>query len=72
MRRIFIHPGYVKSRNDGDIHFITAKRLATLYCVDLNKCHVVHEDDPEISPQEGDRHLYPRYGGDYPLFKSEI
>lgn len=70
--RIFLHPGYVKSKNDGDVHFITAKQLATLYCVDINKCHVVYEGDPAIIPQYDDRHLYPRYDGDYPIFRREI
>ncbi|MDX1698987.1 MAG: hypothetical protein R3250_00145 [Melioribacteraceae bacterium] len=70
-RTIWIHPGYVRSKNDGQEHYISAQRLANLYKVDLNapNVRVYDPDKPEttlgvrFSPQ--DIHLEPLYNGEY-------
>jgi len=69
-RRIFVHPGHVVSRTDGDLHFIPAGRLAELYGVRLRDCIVVDKHDPQnhqhgYKNRDGDIHLYPRRDGDY-------
>lgn len=43
-QRIFLHPGMVTSRNDGDRHYIKAAVLASLYRVNLQDCIVVDGD----------------------------
>lgn len=40
-KKYLLWPGYVKSKVDGDEHFIGAARLAQLHGVDLRECLVV-------------------------------
>lgn len=63
--RYVLHPGYIRSKNDGDRHFIGGPRLARLYGVSLLDC--VYGDVPTYTPREGDIHLRPRFNGDYQL-----
>jgi hypothetical protein len=73
MGRVFLHPGEITSKRDGQRHFITASKLAQLYKVDLRKCFVVynfertikHAYPPGQSKQDGDVHLYPLFSGNY-------
>lgn len=72
MSTIFLHPGYVESKVDGDVHYISARKLADLYQVDHRKCAVVH-NNPERSGMStrmiktaGEVHLYPKFSGNYP------
>lgn len=69
--RYFLHPGEMKSKNDGDIHYITAPQLARLYGLDYKKCHVIYDDRPEtrkgLRAKPGDVHLYPKYNENYSL-----
>ena len=75
--RYLLCPGPVQSRNDGDLHHITARQLAFLYGVPMAECVV-------MPPQRPDRHrermalldrvrsgdlvgLVPRADGDYRL-----
>lgn len=37
-----LHPGYIRSRSDGDIHYIGAGQLANLYGVPLSECIIDH------------------------------
>ena len=69
--RIFLHPGYVISKTDGDRHYITARELARLYCVPYNLCTVIRSPSSHLgyTPIESDIHLYPDVNGDYPIFK---
>ena len=63
--RYILHPGYVRSKYDGDEHFIGGPRLARLYGVSLRDC--VYGDVCTYAPREGDIHLRPRFDGDYQL-----
>lgn len=64
---IFVHPGWIRSRSDGDSHFIGFSQLCHLY--KLNPCTAINADvDSQmlgIYLCEGDKHYYPRYDGDY-------
>jgi hypothetical protein len=65
--RMFLHPGWIKSKNDGQMHNITAPKLAKLYGVNIHKCIVVKHSDEKmgIDDRNGDTHLYPRDDGEY-------
>ena len=72
MPRIFLYPGYIRSKNDGDTHFISARQLARLYNVDNSKCIVIdHDSFPRWEEKEGDIHLYPKYSGNYTPIEGE-
>ena len=45
--RYLLCPGWVRSRVDGDRHYVTASQLAALYGVPLSACLVL----PEIGPE---------------------
>jgi hypothetical protein len=66
-----LFPGEVRSKTDGDIHYITAPELARLYGVDYKKCKVVYRDKESsirgYRPQMGDVALLPKSNGDYSL-----
>jgi hypothetical protein len=63
--RYVLHPGYIRSKRDGDERFIGGPRLARLYSVDIRDC--VYGDVRTYAPREGDIHLCPRFDGDYRL-----
>lgn len=63
-KRIFLHPGEVRSKRDGQWHYVTAQQLARLYHVDLRCCVVIAGDRPYYHDPD-DEHLYPRVNGDY-------
>lgn len=63
-------PGEVMSKNDGQVHFVSARRLADLYGVDYRKCKVSRPNEPGYRDQPGDIFLHPRYDGDYSLPES--
>lgn len=66
--RYVLHPRTVRSRHDGDRHYIEADRLACLYGVDIRKCRISRgEIDERGRHDEQEIHLYPRYSGDYRL-----
>ena len=69
MKRYVVFGGRIASRSDGDIHSISAHRVAELYGVNPADCELVYEnalrrtvivDDSQIA-------LYPRFDGDYSL-----
>lgn len=65
MIKYLLHPGQVRSRNDGDWHYISAGKIADLYGVKIEECRIydsrrAHEDCGLIQ-------LYPRYDGEYKL-----
>jgi hypothetical protein len=71
-----LHPGYVTSKNDGDRHFIDAKKLARLYSVPMCEC-VVQPDisDPRNKywhPPEDAIHLRPSYEGNYAVHNATV
>lgn len=63
--RYVLHPGYIRSKHDGDEHFIGGPRLARLYGVNLRDC--VYGDVRGYAARKGDIHLFPRFDGDYRL-----
>lgn len=70
--RYIIHPGWVRSENDGDLHYISARTLMSLYQLNLHdpSIHYVVDQDGRgfgICETPGDIHLYPRADGDYSL-----
>ena len=62
-KKYVLHPGEVISRNDAQIHHISAIRLADLYGVDPRECIVA---GPGIRMDDA-IHLYPRSDGNYRL-----
>ena len=66
-RKIFIHPGYVRSITDGDHHIIGARDLARCYGLKLSEVTVVPrwKEPGAYADPLGSIHLYPRYHGDY-------
>ena len=66
--RYVLHPGYVTSINDGDVHYIGIAKLASLYGLKYPAPNVIVEDG-RLADQylPSDIHLYPRHGGDYRL-----
>ncbi len=70
-KKYALYPGFVTSEYDGERHYITASRLATLYGVDMDKCIVIDTqyDKHRYNGQLID--LKPRKNGDYDLEKVE-
>lgn len=66
-----LFPGKIRSKTDGDVHYITAPELARLYGVDYRKCKVVYMDKESsfrsYRKQPNDIELHPRSGGNYQL-----
>ena len=68
-------PGYVRSKNDGEEHYINAPTLAKLYGVDFKKCVVIGVNDPytpEHARRDGLKVLYPDYIGRYIIPEEKI
>ena len=64
--RYIIHPGYVKSKIDGQPHFISAERLIALYKVNPKQCILASSDLHGYSSTDF-IHLYPLYDGNYKI-----
>lgn len=63
-----LHPGYVYSKNDGDMHWITALQLARLYGVKMGECiDVAYVQRLNNQHAASLIHLYPDYNGNYKL-----
>jgi hypothetical protein len=63
-----IHPGYVTSKNDGDLHYISTAQLVRLYRLRTSEYIVWDDKRPETylgRNREDYVHLYPRYDGNY-------
>lgn len=56
-----LHAGFTKSRNDGELHYISFQRLVELYRLDRNQC--VSAGDAVAHHNAID--LYPVSGGEY-------
>lgn len=67
--RHFVHPGYVRSRTDEDIHFISFPMLCRLYKLNPMDPNVINAQmglkRKGYRPLDSDRHYYPRYDGKY-------
>lgn len=73
--RFVLFPGYVESKNDGDVHWVTAEQLHWLYMVKASPYIVVVDGLVQggcvkYTPQEGDVACLPRYDGEYPFFSA--
>jgi len=69
-----IHPGEVRSKNDGDIHFIGYKELIRLYKLNLKDCILwdIHVNSTFLGRDPRDYiHCYPKEDGDYNINPSE-
>ena len=66
--RYVLHPGYVTSINDEDVHYIGIAKLAKLYGLKYPASNVIVEDGRlEDRYLPSDIHLHPRYDGNYRL-----
>lgn len=63
----YVHPGRVGSKNDGEVHFVTAAMLCHLYGLNLQKVVIVRGPEGMAGRRrsEQDRHFYPRFDGNY-------
>jgi hypothetical protein len=65
-KRYLVCPGYVRSRHDGDLHYVGARELIQLYGVDPADCLIQGQlIDPTVAT--GLKRLIPRFSGDYRL-----
>lgn len=64
-RRAMVHPGYVKSKNDGDIHWISGADLIRLYRLNPATTTVYTEGRMAGRDQADFDHYYPRFDGKY-------
>lgn len=77
MIKYALHPDFVMSRSDGDIHYISAEYLAHLYqlapdeymVIDDSASRHVYVRAMRAAESMNLTHLYPRYDGDYRLPK---
>jgi len=59
--------GYVRSQNDGDVHYVTARQLVGLYNVKLSEC-ILASNVRRLSQYEQKLiPLHPSSKGDYNL-----
>lgn len=65
----YVYPGYVRSRNDGDRHWVSGASLIRLYGLDPRSAVIVdltaHGMLGRRADEPGDRHFHPRYDGAY-------
>jgi len=69
MKKYVVIPGYVRSPNDGDEHYITPTMLARLFRVPLAECIIIdsaHTTEGFIIPPDLPV-LRPRNSGNYDL-----
>jgi len=66
--RYVLHPGWIRSKTDGQVHFIGSVALARCYGVPLRECVSARPGDSLKGPwPEGLVHLEPQYDGNYTL-----
>lgn len=61
-KRYVVHPGWIRSRYDGDLHFIGYWQLVQLHRVDPTEC--IHQDQTLGMKKKDLRemtHLYPQH-----------
>ena len=63
--KYIICPGEVRSKSDGDIHYISGQELIRLYRLDPRECYILDYDRPLAVDLAGLPTLGPRYHGDY-------
>lgn len=68
MKKYIVHAGYVKSKNDGQLHYITEIQLIRLYNVPLSEC-LSSKNTRGITNWSDDINLFPRDDGNYNKIK---
>ena len=73
-KRYMVHPGYVGSKYDSDVHFITGEELIRLYNIDPTRT-VIYNDQVRctITKETYNKytHLFPSYDGDYKIRRNK-
>lgn len=65
-KKYILHPGFIKSKYDGEIHYISCGQLALLYRIDIKECILdMGENSLRGLNLENYIHLYPKYNGEY-------
>lgn len=71
MKKYIVYGGYVPSKSDKDLHYISAKKVAELYGISPRECLMIdnyNKDEKTRGLIIGDRiELYPRFDGSYKL-----
>lgn len=66
-KRYCLHPGYICSETDGDLHYVGIAPLIRLYNLDPKKHKIIvlwgDDRDSGFAPMDDDVHLYPKYDG---------
>jgi hypothetical protein len=65
VKRAMVHPGKVRSRNDGDIHWVTGRDLIALYRLNPATTVIATPDNQTGLRQDDFDHYYPRVDGKY-------
>lgn len=65
--RYVLHPGYITSKVDDQLHFISGPALVRAYGIDVKTDRYIFGDVPHYREEHGDIHLHPRFDGDYTL-----
>lgn len=68
MKKYLVYPGWVRSCSDGQMHWISARMLMSLYRVNPNECLTLVDNGP--GQPIDDEHLLPlvpRQDGNYEL-----
>jgi len=66
MKLFILHPGHVRSKTDGQWHYVGARRLADLYGVPWHECIDASRPGALLGIDQDDFiHLTPRRDGDY-------
>lgn len=70
-KKYLVCAGYVRSKNDGDRHFISFNQLIRLYGVNRDECHL-YDPTRLYDPAEHKDMiaLKPQFSGDYTLPKA--
>lgn len=65
MKRYLLCPGWITSQNDGDRHYIGARKLAQLYGVSIHECITARIETGMDANYTGLIQLHPRSDGNY-------
>jgi len=72
MPKFAVYPGYMKSKYDGQVYWISAQQLMDLYKVNRNECCTCAGNDDycrrKAKKDKSMIHLFPNYDGDYSQF----
>lgn len=65
MKKYLVCPGHIKSKTDGQLHYVSSKALIALYGVNPDECVI----DCNLNPKKSLDliELRPRYNGNYTL-----